>query len=949
MLSGAWGPVADEVRAADAPAPAASPAPSAAPVAEPVRCVVTGRVVDTWHVAVVDARVAWVPDEPGGDRSASVNGATGPDGRFRLEVRGPSDTGLRGVVHAMRGASSAAVESFAVTVGERARELGDLMLEPAQPVVVDVRRDGSPVPGARVLLWRWAGNMYRGGPVFVGSHVTGADGRATFPALTHGYVLAWAVAPDGALGRVNRKLAASDRPARVRVDVTPARSVEVRVVDDATPPRPVAGAVVGHRLRFAIEDVIHSFDARLGTVPIPTSADGTTRLSGVPDRGRVRLIARAAGRAPATVECEPDDSSVTLVLPGPTRIPVEDGELPRPASGTKVAVHPSKKAIAAVAGWVQDGALLVPLSAKDVAEGFVFAPDGTSATLRGDKPISFRRPRTLEVRVAEAGVTGLAGVGVSLAAKPYVEGPWDAPAPTDADGRVTFQGLPAMTYDVYAYPTPDRPHGVRMGTVDLTGADRTRVLVVGPERELVARVAIDGRSAIPERLWWTVEHAVVVEAVVDRAAATLRLRLRSSPELLGDPVLTVGGDLVRSKTVRARWPEPGGAGTVDVALAGTPEIVAEIRSDPDDDGDVFVERWCGWNTESPWLVDHGAWPDLVGRTRLLLDPGRYRLHDVTTGLLSAPFDVPTGAARVEVVLDRTGLATVKGRIELPEGVGADDVGLVIEGEGIDTRAAFAIPYRGWDGLPYAPPGFTARVPKGKPIRLYVHHRELQPAREGGEVTVVGPRDDVVLKLGPGATLVTTLLDPDGKPLPDDALGSVYVVATRTASASDAWPVSRRAEPVPGRPGTVAAAGLPFGTVDVWVTADTLGRSAFATLHAGRVVVAEERVELGERRFSAGSRIIVRAAGAKDGKGAPEKLEGMATAQFGPREPVLATETDADGVGEFRHLAAGRWFVSINHTVDPMSPDGSVSIRDLEVDVDGVHDVVLEVNYAVAPR
>jgi hypothetical protein len=126
--------------------------------------------------------------------------------------------------------------------------------------------------------------------------------------------------------------------------------------------------------------------------------------------------------------------------PGPTRIPVGDGELPRPASGTKVAVHPSKKAIAAVAGWVQDGALLVPRSAKDVAEGFVFAPDGTSATLRGDKPISFRRPRTLEVRVAEAGVTGLAGVGVSLAAKPYVEGPWDAPVPTAADGRVTFKG-----------------------------------------------------------------------------------------------------------------------------------------------------------------------------------------------------------------------------------------------------------------------------------------------------------------------------------------------------------------------------------------------------------------------------------------------------------------------------------------------------------------------------
>jgi hypothetical protein len=138
-------------------------------------------------------------------------------------------------------------------------------------------------------------------------------------------------------------------------------------------------------------------------------------------------------------------------------------------------------------------------------------------------------------------------------------------------------------------------------------------------------------------------------------------------------------------------------------------------------------------------------------------------------------------------------------------------------------------------------------------------------------------------------------------------------------------------------------------VDVWVTADTLGRSAFATLHDVRIVVAEERVELGERRFSAGSRIIVRAAGEKDGKGAPEKLGGMATAQFGPRESVFPTETDADGVGEFRHLAAGRWFVSINHTVDPMSPDGSVSIRDLEVDVDGVHDVVLEVNYAVAPR
>ncbi|MBL9086066.1 MAG: hypothetical protein JNM10_02900 [Planctomycetia bacterium] len=906
--------------------------------------------MDVWHVAVPDARVAWVPDEPGGDRSAPANVATGPDGRFRLEVRGPADAGLRGVVHATRGTGGGAIESYAVAIGERTREVGNLMLDPAQPVDVEVRRDGRPVPGARVLLWRWAGGMYRGGPVFVGSHVTGADGRATFPALTHGYVLVWAVAPDGAVGRVNRKVAVGDRAARLRVDVRPTRSVEVRVVDDATPPRPVAGAVVGHRLGFAIEDVVHSFDARLGPIAAPTSADGTTRLSGVPDPAwnRVRLIARAPGHAPASVECKPDDAVVTVVLPGPTRIPVEDGEVPRPASGTKVAVRPSKRAIAAVEGWVRDGALVVPLAAKDVAEGFVFAPDGSSAALRGGKPISFRRPRTVEVRVVEAGVTGLAGVRVSLAAKPYVEGPWDAPVPTDADGRVTFHGLPAMAFDVYAFPTTDRPHGVRMATADLSGADRTRGLVVGPQRELVARVAIDGRSAIPERLWWQVEHAVVLEAVVDRAAATLRLRLRSSPDLLGDPVLTVGGDLVRSTTVRAPWPEPGGVGTVDVALAGTPEIVAEVRSDPDDDGDVFVERWCGWHTESPWLADHGAWPHLVGRTRLRLDPGRYRLHDVTTGLLSAPFDVPTGAARIEVVLDRTGLSTVKGRIELPDGVGADDVGLVIEGEGIDTRAAFGIPYRGWDGLPYAPPGFAARVPKGKPVRLYVHHRQLQPAREGGEVTVVGPRDDVVLKLGPGATLVTTLLDPEGKPLPDDALGSVYVVATRTAPASDAWPIQRRAELVTGRPGTVAAAGLPFGTVDVWVMTDAFGRRGFAVLHAGRVVVAEERVELGERRLSTGSRIIVRAAGAKAGKGAPEKLEGMATAQFGPREPVLPTETDTDGVGEFRHLAAGRWFVSIDRTVDPMSPDGRVSVRDVEVEVDGVHDVVLDVDYA-APR
>ncbi len=912
------------------------------------RCTVTGKVVDSWEDGVPGARVAWIGDAPAGDRSAGAAVQSDETGRYRLELDGPAGEEVRGTIHATRGDDGAALAPIVVGTDDRVKDDGTLELRSARPLYVDVRREGKPVPGATVWLWCWAGNVYRGAPAFVGTATADSGGRAVFGALAHDYVKLFVRAPDGSVGEQTRQVVPGSAASRLRVDLVPSRAIRVLVTTDAATALPVEGAAVSRRYEFALEDVVHHFAAHVPSRIPPTTVDGRVRVDGLPADETVELEARVAGRPAGRVECKPGETSATIVIPKPTTIPLQDGEGPRPPDGTRLVVRGRRTTRAGVEGWIQSGSIAVPLTEHEVNPGLAIAPDGSLAPLKRVEPTSFFRPRSLVVRIVEEGGRGVVGTRVSLASSPYVEGPWDTPIPTDGEGRARFDGLAPVKHFVYAFPTARHPHGSRVGEVDLRSGDATREVIVGAEGSILARVTVDGRPAVPEDLRLTIQNGVVVNEATDRAAGTVRINARPERHAPKAGSIEFSGKGVRSRRVAFPWPERGETTSIEVSLFASPEVVVDVRADPESDHDVYLEKWCPWNPESPWLASHDAYPHLLGRTDLELEKGRYRLHDLSTGIVSDPIEVPDRGQRIVATLDLTGLVTVRGRIECPDAADAEKVEIAVEGDGIDSHVAFAVPYGSGHGLSYDGKSFAVRVPAGRPVTLSPWHHTMQPARQGGEVTLVGPRDDVVLKMGDGATLVASLTDPSGRPLSEQDLSRALLAAIPAAHPTRE-PVLRSAKPVEGKPGTVSASGLPFGSLDVWVMTDIYANDGYAVRRVGRADVSGDVTDLGEVRLTRGSMVTIRRGRATVASPWVESVKGHAVGMFGPRQWLFSDPpaTGADGLAEIRHLGAGHWYVAVEGL--RRTTTGEVQEeREFEIDVDGEHDLTLEVDFDGPP-
>lgn len=940
MLSGAWGPVADEVRAADAPAPAAPPAPPAAS-----RWTVTGRVVDGWYAGVSGARVAWVADESVGDTSASDGAVTGADGRFRVDGTSPRGLATRGAVIVRRGDAEAAFASVVLDAAAAASDVGDLVLRPAQPLEIVVRSTGRPSPGARVWTWTWTAGPAHGRATFLGAATAGADGRIVFPAWPDTEAFVEAYGADGTTGRARAVWPYASAPPTLPLETSPPRSVTVRVVADTAEGPPVEGAEVRLWRGFSWSDVVYGDAARPGpgaAWPLRTGRDGTVRVDGLVADEAIEFVVAVPGRPRARAECGVRATTATVVVPGPTVVPIVAGEEPCPAAGSRVVVRSWRAA--PVEATSRGDALLVPLEPHALHNAVATAPDGSIAVLDRERPTSFAVPRTLVVRFVEPDGRVVPGVGVALGGP--VLGAWNEFVTTDGKGRAEFNGLAPRSYRIRCFPNAVFPQGTALDEVDLRDGDDTHDVVLGPERELVLRVTVDGRPELPAHFRWSLDHGVVVGATTDRAAGTLRVRARALPTKPGPAVFEFSAPDVRGSGRRAlAWPGPGAVASLDVALVRVPLTTVEIRGAPGAARGAVLEVWDPGQRDAPWVWDADRPFDFAGTTRLRLDRGRYRLMDFPTGIHSTPFDVPESGGAVHAVLDLTALVTIRGRVELPPGTSPEGLALVAEGDGIDTRGSAMLPFAGREGLRLQGTTFELRVPAGRPVRLAAAHPELRPTREGGEVTVVGPRDDVVLRLGAGATVTATLVDAEGKPLAADTMRGFSIVATRVPPASPWFPVDGHTTVEPGRPGGVSASGLPFGPVDLWVKTNRYPVAGLASAYVGRVTLEDDVTDVGEVRLRAGSTVFLRA---NVGEGVPARAPtsfhatyGRATAQFGPRQQAIRLGDSAvpDVEAEFRHLGAGRWHLDVSGTRSSAAGEEHVS-RTFEVDVDGVHDAVI---------
>jgi hypothetical protein len=473
--------------------------------------------------------------------------------------------------------------------------------------------------------------------------------------------------------------------------------------------------------------------------------------------------------------------------------------------------------------------------------GFVVSTDGSTARLSWREPepmgarTSFRRPRTIDVFVRGedgAPVTGLfawAGDGpttFSLGGGLPRAVPVTEPRALDSEGRARITGIPPQRVQIALALTPDEALARVVARADATAGDAKIDVVLAAEVELTVRVTVDGVPGLPASYALDVS-ALAGPTVADAAAGTLRVRLRRLS--VSPPEVRVTLTSPNHAPVSA-WATP--AAPVHLALVSAGTLVVRTRTPP--------PGAPGSSRSPPHLrleeaTDQGWRPHLLypahGEPGVFrfgpLSPGRYRVVDAATG---ATTDVAVVVAdrTAEVALDLSASGVVTGRVEGPDG--QPPAGASVRVEGVETLPAAQDVLGG--GVPVRPDGgFSIPVPGDRRVTLTAWHPTLSPLEPGGSVTLVEPREGVVLRLGSGPVTrvrlpgVTTAHQirvlafagaPEGAPahvaVPEVDDEGLVSFGTIPAGRWTLWLDVARHAPVVFRDVDIPASGLDLGTV-----------------------------------------------------------------------------------------------------------------------------------------
>lgn len=881
-----------------------------APEGSVLQISVVGRVVDDRRFPVAGASVRFH-----GDGGAVTPASSGSDGRFRISVPASSlgAPSLEGALHVWVGEERAALVSVRVAArpGEPV-DLGTLELQAASRLSVRVTEEGRPAPGASVSLWI-AGGADQAVALLAEAGVD-AEGRASFARLPPGWVNLYARTRDGAVGRGEVDIRMGSPVAPLEISVGPPRTIEVTVVGADETAAPIVGARIG------CDMTIRTGEQSLTLLPyvpppvlLPSGPDGRTRVTGLVPGETLWLSASAEGFRLETAEVPPEGREVrfTLARVQGIEFPLRPGQRPKLPEGTSLRVEllAEEGAIgSSVSARMRAGRIVV--AGWQGAPGIAVAPSGEVAPLLegGDesegvgRETEFTAPRTLEVRFVDATGTAVPGVLAELWASRF-DDMFRASLPrrADAEGRVRFASLPPWPFTVHGFLTAHDDWGIEFDGADVTEGDATKVIVVGGERTIVARVRVDGVASLPSGLSISVARAIQGSSEEDPALGVVVLRARPV-----DPTETEGTVLASgrgSRVARATfaWPEAGGSVSVDLSVAATPDIEVDVRAAPGASLFVRVERW---DEEKGLWLDPLRWGpasllgiEAPGVRRIELPNGRYRLRDWLSRVVSEPFEVTDRTTSLRARLDLTGLVTVRGRVVGPTGPPDDRAQVIIEGPGIDTATEYG------PGLLARGGRFEARLPAGRAYELRVWHPVLRPAQEGGSARVDGPVDDVVLRLAEGPKVRLRILLPDGTPLSTEVAkdGSMFVRPTALPGDKGQW-----LEIEAGADGQVSVSGLPTGDADLWLDMD----DAFAPLRMAPARIVEGTTDLGTVRLDAGSTILLRLPEV-DGK--ITGLRGEARTEGMPTFSRTLIEMDKSGPHRIQGLAAGPWLVEIHWT------------------------------------
>lgn len=700
----------------------------------------------------------------------------------------------------------------------RAFSLGSLVLRPTSRLDALVTVDGTPAPGARVVVMdardtRSTGRMAEAR--------TDGRGRVHLGGLAASRVRVFAHVEGRGRGMVESSLPPESVP--VRIELPPDRTLDV-TVKHAVTGEPVSGAEVFVSGRGTTHPP-------LGTgclpelPPLHTDQAGYVRVTGLP-AGHLRLVARgpASGlpaRQSVSVPPEATEAEVLLHSHRNLRFPIRPSSAGAPAEGTPLEVVRYQPVAGdddgSVRAYVADDHVVIESFPPNFDWGHVLAPDGRWASFRAPAPVPgrtvedvfFRPSRDVIVRLTTTDGRVLAGEWLWLLIRPRGRG---VPQRTDERGLATWPRLQGERAIVMWTPE-ERGFGTPVAEVKLgTLGDVTQAVVEAPARVRIA-VTIDGKPGLP------VAYSVHAPDTDPRRAGQARDVI--DPEIEED---------VETGEVAFRWLPPSGASPfevtieadgyapVTVALAqaadGTWEGVAALRKatvltvrvvPPEDPRwHVMLERWDEGAREFLAAPNESSMRPARGGTREVqryecLRPGRYRLRELVTKHTSAPFDVGTGGVVVEVPFDLSVVVLVEGKVLLPEGEDAAFAQVVVDKETEPGRMPERPTYVSADGK------FQYRALRGRRLKFRVTHPLLRAAAGGGVQEIVVGEETPVLRLERGVEVVFRIEGSDfTTPAPDARVyggphfsGPVLV----RAAPADEWTSEIPALHALGREGT----------------------------------------------------------------------------------------------------------------------------------------------------
>lgn len=902
----------------------------------PVACEILGKAVDDRRRPIAGA-VATL-------RAESVTGTstpTGTDGRFRIGVvLAPGSRWLWGAVVVVDGAHRAAVETFSGRPGTI--DVGRVELGTAPPLTIEVTDGGRPAGKAAVTVWAVAD----GDEVVVGEGTTGEEGRVTVSDLPEGMLHVLAVGPTGR--RARARVPERERGTRpVEIALAPAGVLRVRVVEAEDGRTPIEGATV---FVDAVREDGYSrcvMAYRPTLVVAPTDASGRTTIAGLCLGEELDVEATAPGHArgrafgdekPSDPASPEEETRIDLERLRSVAWPLVAGERPVPASGTAVRLRrcPPTAFAAGIPSTARvdgDRLILDGVERGDV-HALATAPDGSVAELHATRdaaegpPTSFRAPRRIEVTVTDE--AGAALSGIRAVAWNNGGEAWSPIVETDEKGIAVLAGLPARELRA-AVGVTRRGYGPCVTRdVDLREQDARVSITLGAPREVVVHLRTEGEPGLPSHVRAEVGEARELDYDENPDTATLHLTVRPL-DPRGEGSLSVSAGGWDTFWWHGAWPALGTPLVLDADLRREARLEIDVKAPPGLPLDLRLERpneeGKGWPLSASLEDGDRPGPHVVAG----ILPGRCRVRDATTGACSEVVEIPDPPQSRRVVLDLSGAYSVSGRVSLPDGYQPWEARVVPEGPGIDAGQEERYPGGKVDNESLS---FRVWVPWPGPVSLRVQHPQLLPAREGGRVAVSGPRDDVVLRLVEGPRLRFTVKGPAASRIPrvDRPLFGEEIDATqlRLFSGDVTGPPRHSLDIEVLEEGGCRATGFEPGTYTLFFDIEP-----FAPRVLRGIALGQEVTDLGELTFEAGScvNVTVKAAATAGISSVGARTEAIDGPRYGRSSVTM------EGVERIRGVGAGRHRLHVHWN----RADGGGGGREQEVEVDGVHDVAVEID------